>query len=149
MPLRVLIVLSGLLLAAPASAAWFEWPKLGPTDAELETIVRTGYSGAARHAAASKNYFSRDGEFEPLRASVLAELTRSGLTDVVVPAEPVADLDAARRCLAGEGVELEIATNMFGDGISLAAVTSKRVFSYHVEPRDNANVVVAPAADCT
>ncbi len=82
-----------------------------------------------------------------MRQSVLAELARNGL-EATVPDDPVADLETARRCLGANGVELRVITNVFGDGISLAAVTSQRVFSYHFEPREDANVVVAPAEDC-
>jgi hypothetical protein len=130
----------------PALARWADWPP-GPTDAELEQVVRVAYSAAAAYARANTNYFARDGVFDPLRSAVEDELGRQGLTFVNVVSEPVADLDAARAC-ASEGTELRIGVNIFGDGIDLAAATDDRVFSYHYEPRDNAAVVVAPAAAC-
>jgi hypothetical protein len=140
------IVLAAALMAQPALARWADWPP-GPTDAELEQVVRVAYAAAATYARSNTNYFARDGVFDPLRSAIEDELGRQGLTFVTVVGEPAADLAAARAC-AGEGTELRIGVNIFGDGIDLAAATDARVFSYHYEPRENAAIVVAPAAAC-
>ena len=142
----VVIALAAVVASTAASARWADWPP-GPTDAELEQVVRVAYSAAAAHARANTNYFARDGVFDPLRSAVEDELGRQGLTFVNVVGEPAADLGAARAC-APEGTELRIVVNIFGDGIDLAAATDKRVFSYHYEPRENAAIAVAPAAAC-
>lgn len=138
--------LVALLAAGPAAARWADWPP-GPTDAELEQIVRVAYAAAADYARGHTNYFSRDGVVDPLRSAIEDELGRQGLTFVEVAGEPSADLDAARAC-AAQGVELRFAVNMFGDAISLAAATDKRVFSYHYDPHEDAAIIVAPAEPC-
>ncbi len=138
------LVAAGMPMAA--SARWADWPP-GSTDAELEQVVRVAYTAAAAHARGNTNYFARDGVFDPLRSAVEDELGRQGLTFVNVVGEPAASLEMARLC-AAEGTELRIGVNLFGDGIDLAVATDERVFSYHYEPRENAAVVVAPAAPC-
>ncbi len=118
------------------------------SDAELEQAVRAAYTAAAAFAAANGNYFARDGESAPLIAAVAAALAERGFDKVVVPAEPAADYDAARVCLPAEGTELRVAPNIFGDGVDLVAVTDERAFAYQYDPRENAAVVVVPAAAC-
>ena len=135
-----------LLAPNPAFAGWADWPP-GPTDAELEQIVRVAYTAAADYARKNTNYFSRDGVVDPLRSAIEDELGRQGLTFVEVASKPAADLAAARAC-AVDGTELRFAVNMFGDAISLAAVTSKRVFSYHYDPHEEATIVVKPSEAC-
>ena len=142
----VVIALAAAMAPTAGLARWADWPP-GPTDAELERVVRVAYSAASAYARANKNYFARDGVFDPLRSAVEDELGRQGLTFVSVSTEPAADLEAARAC-TGQGTELRIGVNIFGDGIDLAAATDERVFSYHYEPRENAAIAVAPAAAC-
>ena len=142
----VLIVLAAIATPTSALARWADWPP-GPTDAELEQVVRVAYSAASAHARANKNYFARDGVFDPLRSAIEDELGRRGLTFVNVATDPAADLAAARAC-SDEGTELRISVNIFGDGIDLAAATDERVFSYHYEPREDAAIIVAPAEAC-
>ena len=140
-------VVLATLAAQPAFARWADWPP-GPTDAELEQIVRVAYTAAVAHARKDTNYFARDGVTGPLRSAIEDELGREGLTFVNVPEAPVADLKAARACTQ-QGTELRFAVNMFGDSISLAAVTDARVFSYHYDPHEDAAIVVAPSQACT
>jgi hypothetical protein len=144
--MSVAVAIVGLTVAQPSLARWADWPP-GPTDAELEQVVRVAYVAAAAYARANTNYFARDGVFDPLRSAIEDELGRQGLTFVGVDTEPAADLDAARAC-AAEGAQLRIGVNIFGEGIDLAAVTDERVFSYHFEPREGAGIVVAPATAC-
>jgi hypothetical protein len=134
------------LAAQPGLARWADWPP-GPTDAELEQIVRVAYSAAAAYARKNTNYFARDGVTDPLRSAIEDELGRQGLTFVNVADKPVADLKAAEICTA-EGTQLRFAVNMFGDGITLAAVTDARVFSYHYDPHEDAAISVAPSQAC-
>jgi hypothetical protein len=110
--------------------------------------VRAAYAGAAAYASAHGNYFARDAVFAPLRDAVAAELVKQGLASVVVPARPSADLAAAQRCAWAPVTQLRIAINLYGDGLSLVAITNARVFSYHYDPHKAADIVVAPAADC-
>ncbi len=135
------------LAAQPAFARWADWPP-GPTDAELEQIVRVAYTAAVAQARKDTNYFARDGATDALRSAIEDELGRQGLTSVNVPESPVADLKAAQACTE-QGTELRFAVNMFGDSISLAAVTDERVFSYHYDPHEDAAIVVAPSRACT
>lgn len=121
---------------------------LAAGDADLERAVRAAYTGAAAYAAAHGNYFARDGVFAPLRDAVAAELVTQGLASVVVPDKPFADLAAAQRCAWAPVTQLRIAINLYGDGVSLVAVTNARLFSYHYDPHEAAEIVVAPAADC-
>jgi hypothetical protein len=145
---RLTIAFVGFVLGvtAPVAAPWVEWPP-GPTDSELEAVVRAAYSGAVSHARTNLNYFARDDDFAELRASIAAEIARQGHSSVDVSVSPSIDLDAARSC-AEAGIALRIALNMFGDGISLAAASPKRVFSYQYEPHEDPAVVVAPSAEC-
>jgi hypothetical protein len=134
-----------VLASQPASARWADWPS--PSDRDLEQIVRAAYTAAAAHARRNSNYFARDDDFDPLRVAIEDELGRQGLTFVGVPEGPLADIDAARIC-TGEGTQLRYAVNMFGDGITLAAVSTERVFRYHYDPHEDAAIVVTPAQDC-
>jgi hypothetical protein len=117
------------------------------SDGELEMAVRAAYSGAAAFAAAHGNYFARDGVFAPLRDAVAAA-SASAYPSVVVPADIAADLDAAKVCLAAPGTELRIGSNTYGDGITLVAVTDRRVFAYDYDPHQAAEIKVVAAADC-
>jgi hypothetical protein len=149
MALRFGMIAAILALAAtPALAKWADWP--GPSDADLERMVRSAYSAAASYAKANGNYFSRDGEFEPLTVAIGAGLARDGFDNVAVPDAPVADLDAARKCISGRAkTELRIVITLFGDGLSLAAATGSRVFSYHYDPHESPTITVAAASPCT
>jgi hypothetical protein len=119
----------------------------GMSDAELEMAVRAAYTAAAAFASAHGNYFARDGGFGPLRDAIAAALA-GAYPAVVVPAGLVADLDAARVCLAAPGGELRVATNIYGDGITLVAVTDTRVFAYDYDPHQAADIRVIAGADC-
>ena len=145
-PLPTALALAVTLAAQPATARWADWPP-GPSDAELEQIVRVAYTAAAFMARADTNYFARDGATGPLRSAIEDELGREGLTFVNVPAAPAADLEAAQVCTT-TGTELRYAVTVFGDGITLAAVTDARVFSYHYDPHEDAAIVVTPARNC-
>src|SRR3569623_3655128 len=129
----------------PSSSA--EPAPAGLTDADLELAVRAAYTGASAFAAANKNYFARDGVFAPLREAVVAELTKQNYATVLVPADPVADIEAGRVCLAGPGVELRIATNTFGDGVTLIAVTDSRYFAYAYDPHQADDIKVTAATE--
>jgi hypothetical protein len=131
--------------AEPSSSA--PQPPQGLSDGELEMAVRAAYSGAAAFAAAHGNYFARDGVFAPLRDAVAAA-SASAYPSVVVSADIAADLDAAKVCLAAPGTELRIASNTYGDGITLVAVTDRRVFAYDYDPHQAAEIKVVAAADC-
>ena len=120
---------------------------LSLSDPDLELAVRAAYNGAAAFAAAHGNYFARDGVFAPLRDAVAAA-SASAYPSVVVPADIAADLDAAKVCLAAPGTELRIASNTYGDGITLVAVTDRRVFAYDYDPHQAAEIKVVAAADC-
>lgn len=144
---RAILAALLLILATPSTAArWADWPRV--SDAELEQIVRVAYTAAAAHARKNTNYFARDEDYDALRVVIEDELGRQGLTSVGVPEAPVADLAAAEVC-ADEGAELRFAVNMFGDSITLAAVTARRVFSYHYDPHEATAIAVKPAQDCT
>lgn len=143
--LRTAVAAILVLAAQPAAARWADWPS--PSDRDLEQIVRAAYTAAAAHARRNGNYFARDDEVDPLRVAIEDELGRQGLTFVDVPETPIADIEAARIC-AAEGTQLRYAVNMFGDGITLAAVSTKRVFRYHYDPHEDAAIVVTPSEDC-
>lgn len=121
----------------------------GMSDADLERVVRAAYTGASAYALAHGNYFARDGVFPPLREAVAAELAAEGFSAVALPEQPVADLEAARVCLAAPGTELRIGANIFGDGVTLVAVTDTRYFAYVYDPHAADDIKVTAAADCT
>ena len=121
----------------------------GMSDADLERVVRAAYTGASAYALAHGNYFARDGVLPPLREAVAAELAAEGFSAVALPEEPVADLEAARVCLAAPGTELRIGANIFGDGVTLVAVTDTRYFAYVYDPHAADDIKVTAAADCT
>lgn len=131
--------LSETLVESPGAAS----------DGTLESIVRAAYTGAAAFALAHGNYFARDGVFPPLHDAVAAELATEGLGSVYAPADPSADLEAARVCRTAPGVELRIATNTYGDGVTLVAVSEARYFAYRYDPHEAAEIRVVAAADCT
>lgn len=164
---RTLIVILGAAVAtapawaqdvssASASSSSPEAPSSEPpllpaglSDAELERAVRAAYTGAAAYALAHGNYFARDGVFPPLHEAVAAELVAEGFSTVAVPEQPAADLAAARVCLAAPATELRIAPNLFGDGVTLVAVTDARYFAYVYDPHAADDIKVTAAADCT
>ena len=119
----------------------------GLGDGELEMAVRAAYTAASAFALAHGNYFARDGVFAPLRDAV-ATATTAAYPAAIVPAAAAADLDAARVCLTAPGTELRIATNTYGDGVTLVAVTDKRFFAYDYDPHQAAEITVVAAADC-
>lgn len=137
--------------AAPtlADATVLAGPAIPPglTDAQLELAVRAAYAGAAAFAAAHGNYFARDGVFAPLHDAVAADLKAAGL-EVAVPDTAFPDLDAARTCLPARGAELRIATNTYGDGIVLAAVTDTRLFAYDYDPHKAADIRIVSGEPC-
>jgi hypothetical protein len=137
---------SELSSPAPASSVEPSAPA-GLSDADLELAVRAAYSAASSFAVAHGNYFDRDGVFPPLRDAIAAALAE-GYPAVAVRADPVADIEAGRVCLSAPGTELRIATNTFGDGITLIAVTDTRYLAYAYEPRDADEVKVIAATDC-
>jgi hypothetical protein len=95
----------------------------------------------------NSNYFARDDDFVDLQSVIAAEIRRQGHSDVEISTIPSTDLAAARSC-SEDGTALRILVNMFGDGIGLAAASSRRVFSYHYDPHEDAAIVVAPSGDC-
>ncbi|MEQ1770348.1 MAG: hypothetical protein ABL879_10965 [Devosia sp.] len=117
-------------------------------DGPLEQAVRAAYSAALKHAAAHDNYFAPNGDFDTLRAAIATALETDEFKAVVVTAMPSKDLAAASACLPVEGTELRIAVNAPGDGLTLAAVTDTRVFSYHYDPHEAADIKVAAAKAC-
>src|SRR3569623_3458046 len=140
-------VLSSVTSSLEPSSSAYPAPA-GLTDADLDLAVRAAYTGASAFAAANKNYFARDGVFPPLRDAVAAELTKQNFATVTVPADPVADIEAGRVCLSSPGTELRIATNTFGDGVTLIAVTETRYFAYAYDPHQTDDIKITPAADC-
>lgn len=120
----------------------------GLSDTDLELAVRTAYTGASGFATTHGNYFARDGVFAPLHDAIAAELTKANFGTVAVPADATADLAAARVCLSAPGTELRIATNTFGDGVTLVAVTDTRYFAYTYDPHEADDIKVTAAADC-
>lgn len=119
----------------------------GMTDADLELAVRAAYAAASAFAAAHGNYFGRDGVFPPLRDAVAAALAPD-FPSVVVPADPVADIEAGRVCLAAPGAELRIAPNAFGDGVTLIALTDTRYFAYAYDPHEADDIKITAATAC-
>lgn len=148
--MRLSIAALALVAATvPAVAGWRESVTLALTptgDAALEQMVRAAYTGAAAFAVAHGNYFARDGVYPPLHDAVAAELASAGFASVAVVGP--SDVAPAKGCVAGQGAELRIGTNIFGDGVSLLAVSGTRVFAYHYDPHEAAEVAVTKAADC-
>ena len=65
-----------------------------------------------------------------------------------VPAVAFDDIAAAKACLLTPGTELRILTNIYGDGLTLVAVTATRAFAYAYDPHKAPDIVVTPAEDC-
>ena len=59
------------------------------------------------------------------------------------------DGDAAKACLTAPGTTLRVASNVFGDGLWLTAVTDTRLFGYTYDPHKSADVVVQAATACS
>jgi hypothetical protein len=146
-PLKsVVLCLSMSLASSSLGAPWAEWSS-GPTDADLEAVVRIAYVAATKRAKGNLNYFARDDDFDELRGVVETQLAREGWGEVDVPVDPAADATALKAC-SPAGIAVRLAVNMFGDGITVAAASPERVFSYHYDPHEDAAIVVAPSADC-
>src|SRR3569623_1185411 len=135
------LVMMGLAMSAPAmaqesmqtlpgSGSWIAPVGPGSTDGELEQLVRAGYQAAIDYAATNSNYFARDGVTAPLRDAIAAGISAAGISGVDVAVKPSSSLAAARICLGRAGTELRFVVNVFGDGLSLAAVTATRGFAY-------------------
>lgn len=114
------------------------------SDTRLELIVRAAYGLAAAHARANGNYFALDGETAALQQTIEARLAP---LDIAVDMAIVTDTALLRRCVAGP-VTLRIAPNIFGDGVTLTAVSSRRAVTYRYEPRESAELIIEPPADC-
>lgn len=135
-----------LVGASPAFAQWVDWPPK-PRDADLEAMVRAAYVAATEVARLDLNYFERDGKPEALHEAIIGGLIGAGYEDVAV--EMAADTEPERiRACASSGTVLRYAVNVFGDGISLAAASEKRVFSYQYDPHQSLEIVVDKAAPC-
>ena len=117
------------------------------SDAELEMVVRAAYAAAAGFASGHGNYFARDGIVAPL-LDAIAPAVATAYPSVGVSRDGFADLDAAKLCLTLPGTELRLATNTYGDGVTLVAVTSGRSFAYDYDPHKAPEIKVVPAADC-
>ena len=130
-----------------SSSSMAPLPPVGLSDADLELAVRAAYTAASAFAAAHGNYFARDGVFPPLRDAVAAALAAE-FPAVAVPADASADIEAGRVCLAAPGTELRIAPNLFGDGVTLIAVTEARYFAYAYDPHEADDIKVIAATDC-
>lgn len=153
------VIMVGLAMSAPAVALegaaapsstgnWIAPVGPGSTDAELEQIVRAAYQAAIDYAAINRNYFARDGVTAPLREAIAAGISAAGISGVDVAVKPSPSLAAARICLGRAGTELRFVVNVFGDGLSLAAVTATRGFAYDFDPREMNDVLVYRAENC-
>jgi hypothetical protein len=115
------------------------------SDTRLELIVRAAYGLAAAHARANGNYFAADGDTGALEQAIESRLSPLG---IAVEAAVVTDTALLARCVTGP-VTLRIAPNIFGDGLTLTAVSSRRAVTYRYEPRESAELIIEPPVGCT
>lgn len=119
------------------------------TDSELETIVYDAYVGAYREALKHGNRFvSADFKYADLRSAVRDALEKAGYGAAIVPAAPSASPDATRACATSGKIELRLAFQADGVGISLAAVSGKRLAAYDYDPDKSSDLVITKPQDC-
>ena len=119
------------------------------TDNDLQTMVYDAYVGAYRQALKHDNRFISDAfKYADLRAAVRDALEKSGYGAVVVPSAPSASPDVARACATGGKIELRLAFKNDGVGISLAAVSDKRLAAYDYDPDKSSDLVITKPEDC-
>jgi len=119
------------------------------TDSDLQTIVYDGYVGAYRQALKHDNRFvSADFKYADLRSAVRDALEKGGYSAAVVPAAPSVSPDAARSCATSGKIELRLAFAADGVGISLVAVSDKRLAAYDYNPDKSSDLVITKPQDC-
>ena len=119
------------------------------TDNDLQTMVYDAYVGAYRQALKHDNRFISDAfKYADIRAAVRDALEKSGYGAAVVPSAPSASSDIARACATGGKIELRLAFKNDGVGISLAAVSDKRLAAYDYDPDKSSELVITKPQDC-
>lgn len=120
-----------------------------PLDSELQNAVYAAYNAAYGIAVGNADYYFWDGaDFGPTRDAISAALADQGLSRVTLGDAPVADAAAAKACAAPGTTELRIAFTEDRLGITVAAVSSDRVYAYEYDYAISPDLRVTEVRDC-
>jgi len=135
--------------AASGENAIFDGTSANASDHDLEMIVFGAYTGAYNQALKHNNYFSSaDFSYADLRSAIRDALEKEGYGATEVADQPVASDDATKACATDGKVSLRIAFNDNGVGITLAAVSDKRMSAYGYFPDKSSDLAITHASDC-
>jgi hypothetical protein len=119
------------------------------SDHDLEMIAYGAYAGAYGQAVKHGNFFTSDDlSYADLREAIRDALEKEGYGAALVLSAPVADARAAKSCAAKGAIELRVAFNSGGQGVSLVAVSDKRMAAYEYAPGDAAGLAILRPTDC-
>ena len=105
------------------------------SDHDLEMIVYGAYTGAYNDALKHNNYFSsNDLAFTDLRSAIRDALEKEGYGATNVETDPVDTADLAKACADDGQIDLRVAFNSGGTGISVVAVSASRMSAYEYRP---------------
>lgn len=119
------------------------------TDHDLDMIVYAAYVAAYRQALKHNNFFvSADFQYADLRNSIRDALEKEGYGATTVATAPSPSATAAKSCATDGKIELRLAFNADGVGVTLAAVSDKRLSAYDYDPAKSASLAITKGEDC-
>jgi hypothetical protein len=120
-----------------------------PHDHQLQDAVYAAYNAAYGLALQDADYAFWDGiDFGPVGAAVAAALADVGLSQVTVAESPAADPAAAKACAEPGTTALRIAFTADRTGITVAAASSVRVYSYDYDYAISPELRVTEVREC-
>gem|GEM_PF-4325186 len=119
------------------------------SDHDLEMLVYAAYTGAYNQALKHDNFFTRnDLSFAVLRTAILLTLDKAGYGAADVETEPTDSADIAKTCSADGDVHVRVAFNSEGAGISVVAVSGRRMAAYEYFPDKSSDLTIVRARGC-
>jgi len=120
-----------------------------PHDHQLQDAVYAAYNAAYGLALLDADYAFWDGsDFGPVAAAVAAALADAGLSQVTITGSPAADPAAAKACAEPGTTALRIAFTADRTGITVAAASSARVYSYDYDYAVSPELRVTEVREC-
>jgi hypothetical protein len=132
--------------AAPVPLAF---DPASPRDQQLRDAVYAAYAAAYGLALADPDYAFWDGtDFAPVLTAITGALASAGLAQITIAETPATDPGAAKACAEPGTTALRIAFTPDGAGITVAAVSDRRVYAYEYDYAVSADVRVTEPRDC-
>jgi len=120
-----------------------------PHDHQLQDAVYAAYNAAYGLALLDADYAFWDGsDFGPVGAAIAAALADVALSQVTIATAPAADLAAAKACAEPGTTALRIAFTPDRTGITVAAASSARVYSYDYDYAISPDLRVTEVREC-